>query len=84
MLLRRTGRHEDALKLFVHDMGELEMAKRYLKSVLIVLIICLDDTCWLYSLWNTASTDNTVNIHARMTLGVALYPRMSFDLLMCQ
>ena len=84
MLLRRTGRHEDALKLFVHDMGELEMAKRYLKSVLIVLIICLDDTCWLYSLWNTASTDNTVNIHARMTLGVALYPRMHFDLLMCQ
>jgi hypothetical protein len=39
---------------------------------------CIDDPCWLYSLcslyslWNTSSTDNTMNRHARITLNGAL------------
>ena len=33
MLLQRAGRHEDALKIYVHDMGALDMATAYCDRV---------------------------------------------------
>ena len=33
VLLRRAGRHEEALRIYVHDMGELDMAKSYCDEV---------------------------------------------------